>query len=314
VVEHLRDPDAVWVIDETGFLKQGRHSAGVARQYRGTAGRMENGQIGVFLAYASRLGQALLDRELYLPKAGADEPTRCRQAGIPQERRFATTPQLAQQLLQRALAAAVPARWVTGESVYGEDRRLRVWLEAQPLADVLAVSGQEDVWLGWQQRQVKTLLATWPGEGWIRLSAGNGAKGPRWDDWHWLPLADPVDPTGRRWLLVRRRVRDPPEVTASVVVAPPATPLEEVVRVAGSRWTMERAFEAAQGDVGLDDEEVRSGTGWYRHITLAMWGYALLTVLRAGASAVEAFNNSLPPPHTGTSLAGFNAGHGLGSR
>jgi SRSO17 transposase len=134
VVEHLRDPDAVLVIDETGFLKKGRHSAGVARQDRGTAGRIENCQIGVFLASASRLGQAWLDRELYLPKAWADDPTRCRQTGIPQERRFAPKPQLAQQMRQRALAAAGAARWVTGDSVYGDDRRLRGWLEAQPLA------------------------------------------------------------------------------------------------------------------------------------------------------------------------------------
>jgi SRSO17 transposase len=301
-------------MDETGFLKKGRHAAGVARQYRGTAGRIENCQIGVFLAYASRLGQALLDRELYLPKAWADEPTRCRQAGIPQERRFATKPQLAQQMLQRALAAAVPARWVTGDSVYGDDRRLRVWLEAQPLAYVLAVSGKEYVWIGWQQRQVKTLLATLPGEGWIRLSTGNGAKGPRWYDWLWLPLAEPADPTWRRWLLVRRSGSDPQEVTAYVVFAPHATPLEEVVRVAGSRWTIESAFEAAKGEVGLDDSEVRSWTGWDRHITLAMWGYALLTVRRAGAIAVEAFKKSLPPPQTGNRLAGFKAGRGLGSR
>jgi SRSO17 transposase len=301
-------------MDETGLLKKGRHAAGVARQYRGTAGRIENCQIGVFLAYAKRLGQALLDRELYLPKAWADEPTRCRQAGIPQERRFATKPQLAQQMLPRALAAAVPARGVTGDRVYGDDRRRRVWLEAQPLAYVLAVSGKAYVWIGWQQRQVKTLLATLPGEGWIRLSAGHGAKGPRWYDWLGLPLAEPVDPTWRRWLLVRRRGSDPQEVTAYVVFAPHATPLEAVVRVAGSRWTIESAFEAAKGEVGLDDDEVRRWTGWYRHITLAMWGYALLTVLRAGARAVEALKKSLPPPQTGNRLAGFKAGRGLGSR
>jgi SRSO17 transposase len=313
MVEHLRDPDAVLVIDETGFLKKGRHSAGVARQYSGTAGRIENCQIGVFLAYASRLGQALLDRELYLPKAWADDPARCRQAGISQDRRFATKPQLAQQMLQRALAAAVPARWVTGDSVYGDDRRLGVWLEAQPLASVLAVSGKEYVGLGGPQRRFNTILAALPEDGWSRLSAGDGAKGPRWYDWHWRPLADPVAPHGRRWLLVRRSVSDPQEVTAFVVFAPHATPREEVVRVAGSRWTIESGFEAAQGEVGLDDYEVHSLTGWYRHITLAMWGYALLTVLRAGALAVEAFRKSLPPQETGSSLAAFKAGRGLES-
>ena len=282
-----------------GFLKKGRHSAGVARQYSGTAGRIENCQIGVFLGYASRLGQALLDRELYLPKEWTDDPARCQQAGIPADRRFATKPQLAQHMLQRALAAGVPGRWVTGDSVYGNDRRLRLWLEAQPWAYVLAVSGQEYVWLGWQQRQVKTLLAALPEDSWTRLSAGDGAKGPRWYDWQWLPLADPVDPQWRRWLLVRRSMSTPKELTAYVVFAPQATALEEVVRVAGSRWTIESGFEAAKGEVGLDDYEVRSWTGWYRHITLVMWAYALLTVLRAGAIAVEALKKSLPAPPAG---------------
>jgi SRSO17 transposase len=230
----------------------------------------------------------LLDRELYLPKAWTDDPARCQQAGMPTARRFATKPQLAQQMLARAFAAGVPATWITGDSVYGNDRRLRVWLEAQPQAYVLAVSGQEYVWLGWQQRQVKTLLATLPEDRWTRLRAGDGAKGPRWYDWQWLPLADPVDPQWRRWLLVRRSLSTPTELTAYVVFAPQATALAEVVRVAGSRWTIESSFEAAKGEVGLDDYEVRSWTGWYRHITLAMWAYALLAVLRAGAMAIEA--------------------------
>jgi SRSO17 transposase len=314
LIQHLGDPEAVLVIDETGFLKKGRHSAGVARQYSGTAGRIENCQIGVFLGYASRLGQALLDRELYLPKEWTNDATRCRQAGIPAERRFATKPQLAQQMLQRALVAGVPARWVTGDSVYGNDRRLRLWLEAQPVAYVLAVSGQEYVWRGWQPRQVKTLLAALSEDGWTRLSAGNGAKGPRWYDWRWIPLADPVNPSWGRWLLVRRSISDPTEMTAYVVFAPQATPLEEVVRVAGSRWTIESGFEAAKGEVGLDDYEVRSWTGWYRHITLVMWAYALLTVLRAGAMAVDALKKSLPAPPRGHSLGAFKAGRGLASR
>jgi len=314
IIQHLGDPEAVLVIDETGFLKKGRHSAGVARQYSGTAGRIENCQMGVFLGYASRLGQALLDRELYLPKEWTNDPARCQQAGIPEDRRFATKPQLAQQMLQRALAAGVPARWVTGDSVYGNDRRLRLWLEAQPLAYVLAVSGQEYVWLGWQQRQVKTLLAALPEDGWTRLSAGDGAKGPRWYDWRWLPLADPVDPPWRRWLLVRRSTSDPKDMTAYVVFAPQATPLEEVVRVAASRWTIESGFAAATGEVGLDDYEVRSWTGWYRHITLVMWAYALLAILRAGTIAVEALKKSLSVPQPGSSLAAFKAGRGLECR
>ena len=165
VVQYLEDPEAVLVIDKTGFLKKGRHSAGVARQDSGPAGRMENCQLGVFVGYASRLGQALLDRELYLPKDWADDPARCRQAGIPEDRRFATKPQLAQQMLQRTLAAGVAARRVTGDRVYGNDRRLRMWLAGQPHAYVLGVSGKEYVWLGWRQRRVHTLLAGVPIDG-----------------------------------------------------------------------------------------------------------------------------------------------------
>jgi SRSO17 transposase len=313
VIQHLGDPEAVLVLDETGFLKKGRHSAGVARQSSGTAGRIDNCQIGVFLGYASQLGQALLDRELYLPKAWTDDPARCRQAGIPAERQFATKPQLAQHMLQRALAAGGPGRWVTGDSVYRNDRRLRVWLEAQPQASVLAVSGQAYVWRGWQPRQVNTLLATLPEDRGTRWRAGDGAKGPRWYNWQWLPLADPVDPPWRRWLLGRRRLSTPTERTASVVCAPQATALEAVVRVAGSRWTMERSFEAAKGEVGLDQDEVRSWTGWYRHITLAMWAYALLAVLLAGAMAIEAVKKSLPTPSRGSRLAAFKAERGLAS-
>jgi SRSO17 transposase len=314
IVQHLGDPEAVLVLDETGFLKKGRHSAGVARQYSGTAGKVENCQIGVFLGYAGQLGHALLDRELSLPQEWTTDRARCRQAGIPDERGFATKPQLAQQMLARAVGAGVPAKWVTGDSVYGADRRLRRWLEGQPQASVLAVSGKEYVGLSWQQRRVNTILAALPADGWTRLSAGEGAKGPRWYDWRWLPLAEPQEPGWCRWLLVRRSVSAPQELQAYVVFALQQTALTEVVRVAGTRWTIESGFEAAKGEVGLDHYEVRSWTGWYRHITLAMWALALLTVLRAGAMAVEALKKSLPPPQPRSSLAAFKAGRGLASR
>jgi SRSO17 transposase len=211
----------------------------------------------------------------------------CRQAGTSADRSFATKPQLARQMVARAFAAGVPAQWVTGDSVYGHDRRLRMWLEAQPQAYVLAVSGQEYVWLGWQPRRINTILAALPDDGWTRHRAGDGTQGPRWYDWRWLPLAEPLEPGWCRWLLVRHSLSDPKDMTAYVVFAPQATLLEELVRVAGSRWPMESSFEAAKGEVGLYDYEVHSWTGWYRHITLAMWAYALLTVLRAGALAVE---------------------------
>jgi SRSO17 transposase len=314
VIQHLGDSNGVLVLDETGFLKKGAHLAGVARQYSGTAGKVENCQIGVFLSYASALGHALLDRELYVPKEWTDDRARCRQAGIPDERGFATKPQLACQMLARAFAAGLPAKWVTGDSVYGDDRRLRMWLEARPQAYVLAVSGKEYVWLGWRQRQVKTILATLPEDGWNRLSAGDGAKGPRWYDWRWLPLAAPLAPGWCRWLLVRRSLTTPMELTAYVVFAPQAATLPEVVGVAGSRWTIESGFEEAKGEVGLDQYEVRSWTAWYRHITLAMWALALLTVMRAGTIAVEALKQSLPPPQTARPLGAFKARRGLASR
>ena len=313
VLESLGDPHGVAVIDETGFLKKGRQSAGVARQYSGTAGRIENCQIGVFLGYASARGHALLDRELYLPKEWTTDRARCLQAGIPQDRAFATKPELARCMLERAFRAGVPVMWVTGDSVYGDDRRLRLWLEAQERAYVLAVSGKEYVWRGWQQRQVKTVLAALPAEGWTRLSAGDGTKGPRWYDWCWLPLAAPLQPQWRRWLLVRRSVSEPTDLTAYVVFAPRDSALEAVVRAAGSRWTVESCFEAAKGEVGLDQYEVRSWTGWYRHITLAMWAYALLTVLRAAHLPPAEPKKTLWPPHP-SSLAAFKAMRGLACR
>jgi SRSO17 transposase len=252
VIQHLGDPEAVLVIDETGFLKKGRYSAGVARQYSGTAGRLENCQVGVFLAYASRHGYTLLDRELDVPGAWTNDRVRCQRAGIPEARRFATKPALAKQMLQRPLAAGVAAQWGTGDSVYGDDRRVRMSLESCPQAYVLTVSGKEYVWLDWQQHRVSTILAGLPEDGWMRLSAGEGTKGPRWYDWRWLPLAAPLEPGWGRWLLIRRRASEPTALAAYVVFAPEDTPLEEVVRVAGKRWTIESCFEVANSEVGLD--------------------------------------------------------------
>lgn len=311
VVEHLGNPQAVLVVDETGFLKKGQHSAGVARQYSGTAGRVENCQIGVFLTYASPQGHLMLDRELSLPKEWTNDAARCQGAGIPAERFFATKPQLAQQMLKRTFDAGIPAAWVTGESVYGDNRSLRLWLEAHDHAHVLAVSGKEYVWRAGRPSQVKTLVATLGAEGWSRLSAGAGAQGPRWYDWRWLPLAPPLQPPWRRWLLVRRSLHDPTELTAYVVFAPQATGLETVVQVAGSRWTVERCFEEAKGDVGLDQYEVRSWTGWYRHITLVMWAYALLTVLRAAHLPTTSPLKKILQGATRNSLTAFKVSRGL---
>jgi SRSO17 transposase len=311
IIQHLGDPQAALVIAETGFLKKGKHSAGVARQYNPRVGHKENCQIGVFLGYASRLGHVLVDRELYVPKIWTDDADRCRQAGIPANRRYATQPQLAQHMLQRVLAADVPAKWVVNDGVYGDDRQLCAWLEAQPLAYVLGISGEASVRPGRQPRLVDSLMADLPDEGWLRLRAGDEAEMSRWDDWRWIPLANSRDPQWRRWLLVQRCVSASQQVTTYVVFAPCDTPLEEVVRIASHRETMEGGVEAARREVGLDDYEVRSWTGWHRHITLAMWAYALLAVLRSSGVAGEVVMPGLPTPQLGSSLAAFKAGRGL---
>ena len=311
LADYFGDADAVVVIDETGFLKKGRRSAGVARQYSGTAGRVENVQIGVFLTYASRYGHSLLDRELYLPTAWTDDRDRGEHAGIPRSRSLQTKPALAKQMLQRVREAKLPFRWVTGDSVYGDDRRLRRWLEEHAQAYVLTVSGKDYVWSGWRQVQVKTLLANLPAVGWARLRAGRGTKGPREYDWLQLPIGSGLHEPGRRWLLVRRSLADPTELTAYVGGAPLGTTLETLVRVAGTRWAVESDFETTKGEVGLDHYEVRNWTGWYRHITLAMWAQAVLTMIRAAAAAAELPKKGLQRRSGASSLASFKARRGL---
>src|SRR5262245_36833559 len=311
VTDYLADPDAVGVIDATGFLTKGRHSAGVARQLSGTAGKIENCQIGVFLTYASQHGHTLLDRELYLPKEWTDDRERCRRAGIPDERAFATKGELARQMLERAFEAGVTLAWVTGDSIYGDDRALRGWLEERKQAYVLAVSGKESVWLTDQQRQIKTILAELSSEGWERLSAGAGSKGPRLYDWRRLELSAPAQHGWKRFLLIRRSISDPSEMTGYVVFARAHTTLTELVRVAGTRWTVEESIQTAKGEVGLDHDEVRSFTGWYRHMTLALWASAFLSVIREEGGAEVAPKKGLPNQEARSSLAHFKASRGL---
>jgi SRSO17 transposase len=301
VVEQLGDARAVLVVDETGFLKKGTKSVGVQRQYSGTAGRIENCQIGVFLAYASPRGRTFLDRELYLPKEWAQDRGRRAEAGIPEDVEFATKPQLAQRMLERALAAGVPAAWVTADEVYGKDRRLRMWLESQEQAFVLAIASNEPLWVWWdqgpQQVPVATVAARLTQECWERISAGNGAKGPRVYDWAWVPLYRMAEPEWGHWLLVRRSVVKPEEWAYYVVFGPAATPLAEAVQVAGTRWAVEETIETSKGEVGLDQYEVRHWTPWYRYVTLAMLAHAYLCVLRAhalekgGATSVCSFDH-----------------------
>ena len=313
VTDYLADSDAVGVIDETGFLKKGVHSAGVARQYSGTAGRVENCQMGVFLAYASGHGHTLLDRELYLPAEWTADRERCARAGIPDDRAFATKPMLAQQMLERTFTAGVALAWVTGDSVYGTDRALRQWLEARKQPYVLAVAGKATVWINHAQWQVTTILADLPQTGWERISAGAGSKGPRWYDWLRMELSDPIQAGWKRWLLVRRSISDPSALTGYIAFAPAPTPVTALVRVADTRWTVEERIQTAKGEVGLDHYEVRSWTGWYRHITLAMWSQAFLAVIRdeTGADAVPKKGaQNRPATH---SLARFKAHRGLRS-
>jgi SRSO17 transposase len=276
------------VIDETGFLKKGAQSVGVKRQYSGTAGRVENCQIGVFLAYASRHGRTFVDRELYLPKEWAADRERRRQAGVPETVEFATKPQLAQRMLERALDASVPAGWVTGDEVYGDNRPLREWLESRRQPYVLAVSCDERVGVDGgdaaPREEVAAVAARLAPPAWERLSAGNGAKGPRLYDWALIPLAE-LSPSGwERFLLVRRSLRDPTELAYYRGYGPTGMLLAEAVRVAGSRWAVEETIETSKGEVGLDQYEVRHWTPWYRYITLAVLAHAYLCVLRASAA------------------------------
>ena len=296
VMEHLGDEEAILVLDETGFLKQGTHSVGVKRQYSGTAGRIENCQIGVFLTYASPRGHVLLDRELYLPQEWITNQTRRQEAGVPEAVTFATKPELARRMLERARAAGVTAAWVTGDSIYGGDRRLRVWLEQQAQPFVLAVAKGEPLWAvvhgHWGQPRADVIAAQTPPDAWQRLSAGEGAKGPRLYDWVRVPLArlqlSEEERRWEHWLLVRRSLSDPTDLAYYVAFVPRDTTLRQMVAVAGQRWRIEQSFELAKGEVGLDHYEVRRWEGWYRHMTLAMFALAYLTVLRMRAGGIGA--------------------------
>ena len=286
IVEHLGDSSAIGVLDETGFLKQGKKSVGVKRQYSGTAGRVENCQIGVFLGYATNKGFAFLDREIYLPQEWANEQQRREAAGVPEEVKFATKPQLARVMLERARTAGVALAWVTADTVYGNDRRLREWLEENEQAYVLAVACTERVWVesstGTCTDPVKQVIAELPAEAWQRLSCGVGSKGLREYDWVWIELVS-QQVGWSRWLLVRRKLSDPLQLAYFMVFAPTRTSMPEAVRVAGARWSIESGFEITKNELGLDHYEVRSWRAWYRHVTLVLLAHAMLSVIRTQA-------------------------------
>lgn len=281
VREQLADPAGVLIVDETGFLKKGTKSCGVARQYSGTAGRIENSQVGVFLAYAGAKGQTLIDRALYLPKEWTGDPKRCRAAGVPEDVAFATKIALAKRMIERAVAAGVPARWATADAVYGSDYSFRIALENRDIGYVVGVRTDFAAWVGVRQVRVRDLLAEVATGAWRRLSCGAGSKGPRLYDWAIVPINCPEPERFARWVLVRRSVSDPSEVAYFACGGPPAATLSELVRVAGKRWVIEECFELAKGDCGLDEYEVRGWVGWHRHATLSLFALAVVAVIRS---------------------------------
>ena len=281
VVEHLGDPEAVLVVDETGDLKKGTATVGVKRQYTGTAGRIENAQVAVYLVYASSSGHAVIDRELYLPRSWTDDPERLQAAGVPSEIGFATKPALAQAMICRALDAGVPAGWVAGDEVYGANPGLRAELEARQIGYVLAVACDHRVRVGGTTQRADALLRGVPARAWQQVSCGKGAKGHRLYDWAFVRLdhdgSAPDGQAGKRWLMVRRN-HTTGELAFYRCFTPRPLPLAVLVHVAGRRWTVEERFQTGKGLVGLDQHQVRRWRSWYRWTTLAMLAHAFLVV------------------------------------
>jgi SRSO17 transposase len=283
ICEMMADPNGVYILDETGFLKKGNKSVGVQRQYSGTAGRVENCQIGVFLAYASHASHTLVDRRLYLPKSWIQDPARSGEAHVPEKVNFATKPELAAQMVWHALDAGLPAKWVTGDCVYGSNRPLRAGLESRQQAFALCVKCSEKVQVQGEAKRVDRIAAGLSADQWQRLSAAEGSKGPRLFDWACVELDKPEQEGWQRHLLLRRSLKSgekPADLAYVLVFAPRGTTLQQMVEAHGKRWTVEQCLQEGKGEVGLDQYEVRSWHGWYRHITLAMFAHAFLTVLR----------------------------------
>jgi SRSO17 transposase len=318
VRQHLGHSAGVLVIDEMRFLKKGTYSVGVGIQSRGLIGKQENCQVGVFLVYVSPHGQTLYDRALYLPPDWAENPKRRAAAGVPTGVRFATKPQLAKQLVLRALASGVPVAWVTGDAVYGKDDQLRGALEEREQPYAFTIYGNEALWGG--RRRARKRVNAEPATAWERISCGAGSRGPRLYDWLRIPVNHPADGPGQRWLVARRSLTnldDPPSFAYYLVFAPAQTSLATLAQVIGERWGIEGAFEERKEAVGLGQYEVRSWRGWYRHITLAMWAHAFLTITHARTRTPVAIaptaaegNKGGPTP---SSMAAFKRHRGLSS-
>jgi SRSO17 transposase len=286
VAEHLGGEDAVLVVDETGDLKKGTCTAGTQRQYTGTAGRIENAQVAVYLTYAGSGGHALIDRALYLPRSWTGDPGRCAAAGVPGDVKFATKPALAREMIARALDAGIRASWVAGDEVYGADPELRRELEDRGTGYVLAVACSHRVRTAAGPQRADALARGLPRRAWQRLSAGQGSKGARFYDWAWITI-EPGAP-GHRSLLIRRSISTGELAYYRCHTAAPV-PLAALVRVAGRRWTVEESFQAGKGLAGLDQHQVRRWASWHRWTILAMLASAFLAVLAAA-------DRRQPPP------------------
>jgi len=302
VVAALGDADGVLVIDETGFVKKGAHSVGVARQYSGTAGRIENCQVGVFAAYASRFGQALVDRRLYLPKDWAGDAARRRKAQVPDGIPFATKPEIARDLIVAALDAGMPCAWVLADAAYGGDYQLRRLLETRQQPYVLAVRSNQCLRFWTEEGSVQTDPAIeadeLPPEAWSTHAAGEGSKGLRLYDWARISLSRAGDAGFEHWVLIRRDRRDPERRAYYLAFSPQGTTLAELAGAAGLRWTIEECFQRAKDDLGLDHCEARSWHGWHRHMSLCMAAAAFLASLAAELrrSTWEKRNETSPQP------------------
>jgi len=291
VIDAFGDPGAILVVDETGDVKKGVHSVGVQRQYSGTAGRIENSQVAVYLTYAAPRGHALIDRALYLPKSWTDDPGRCDDAGIPDEQReFATKPTLAATLIDRVVEAQVPASWVAGDEVYGADPKLRTTIRGHGLGYVLAIAANRRVPTHAGPIRVDALPALIPPHAWQKHSAGAGAHGPRLYSWAWFQLlAEDDTTTGVHHLLIRRNDATG-ELAYLRCYSPRPVPLHTLVAVAGQRWRIEESFQTAKGLAGIDQHQVRRWRSWHRWTTLAMLAHAFLAV----ATAIE--RDTAPTP------------------
>ena len=291
VVDHLGDDEAVLVVDETGDVKKGDRTVGVQRQYTGTAGRIENAQVAVYLAYAAAAGHTLIDRELYLPKGWVEDPDRRAAANVPDAAEFATKPKLAARMLTRVVNAGTPARWATGDEVYGADPELRHSLRELGLGYVLGIGCNRTVPTADGPRRVDNLATALTCTGdWRRVSAGTGAKGQRWYSWALLDVVD--DAPGHHHLLIRRNDKTG-ELAYYRCYSPEPVTLADYVRVAGWRWKVEESFQTGKGLTSLDEHQVRTWTSWYRWITLAMLAHAFLVVTTAAQRQADITDNGL---------------------